>query len=102
MKSVKFLKCICAFCVVGSALFFSRQVMAGNTHWSINIGMPFVVGLPSAVTYSSPVIPVATMISPVPAHPYVGPPPAPVHRPMPHWNGAHHRKGDHPHDRGHR
>lgn len=79
MKSVKFMKLICAFCAVGG-VFFSVPAEAGGTHWSINIGVPVIAAPPPVAVYSNPVVPVATVVSPAPVmiHPHVVPRPVAV------------------------
>ena len=102
MKSVKFMKLICAFCAVGG-VFFSVPAEAGGTHWSINIGVPVIAAPPPVAVYSNPVVPVATVVSPAPVmiHPHVVPRPVAVHHPVPPWKGPRYHGNRYRH-RGHR
>lgn len=90
MKNIGLVRCIKGVCMLAGALFLSMTAEAGNTHLSVNIGVPVVAAPPPPVVYSAPVVPVgaAVSVAPVVVYRFAQPRPLLIHRHVPHVRGG--------------
>ena len=88
MESKKIFPRLLAVCLGAGALCLSVSASAGNTHFSLNIGVP-VVAPPPVVTYSVPVVPGAVVPASVGvySYPYVTEAVIVPSHPAPHFVG---------------
>ena len=100
MRNAKLFSCLGTLILAVGVFLMPSIASAGN--WSVNIGFPVVVASPApAVVYNAPVVPVATVVQPVPvAYPYVSGFVVSGH-PVRHYYGKGYR-GHHGYHRSHR